>query len=273
MEREMASSAPRTPRIGLTCSTTRGDDGKAPPRFGTPEAYVRCVEEAGGLAVLLPTGDASTADAYLDVVDGLLLIGGVDVEPSLYGAHRHPRLEEVDAARDRFEIALARAAVARGVPTFGICRGIQVLNVAMGGTLHQDLPSEVGSAVDHRPTGPRGDPRAESRPAHAVDVVAGSRLHGILGARRLEVNSIHHQAVARCASGLRVVATSSDGVVEGAEGVDGDGAFLVAVQWHPERMRDDPATKRLFAAFVGAAAKGRPEAGSRHAARAVGPAA
>lgn len=233
------------PVIGLTCSTSTE---KGLPRYHCPEPYVRRVEEAGGLPILLPTTDPARVPGLLALVDGVILIGGDDVDPALYGAKRHPALGSVDRARDRFEIEVARRASAGALPAFGICRGCQVMNVALGGTLIQDIPSEVSSALAHAEL---VDAASAGAPVHSASVVPGTRLHRVLGRRRVAVNSHHHQSVDRPAEGFDVTARTSDGVVEAAE-IPGH-VFFLGVQWHPERMPKTDATRRLFRAFVAAA--------------------
>lgn len=248
----------RTPRIAVACSTlvTAGvaEPGSKTRRHQVPAPYVERVVEAGGLPLLLPVVDPDRAEAYLDLADGLLLIGGDDVDPSLYGAEPHPALGAVDLARDRFELALLRVAMARDLPTLGVCRGVQVMNVALGGTLWQDLPSEFSGALAHA---------GAYDASHDVDVVPGSRLAAILGigssgagGARVAVNSHHHQALRRVAPTLAVTARSPDGVVEASELPSQ--RFFVGVQWHPERLPDAEATRRLFAAFVAEAARDVP---------------
>ena len=239
------------PRIGIPCDTMEAKNAGGVRRMDVPEPYVRRVEEAGGLALLFPVVDPAAAPDYLGLVHGLLLIGGDDVDPALYGEPPHPRLGPVDPHRDAFEISCARAAAERGMPILGICRGVQLLNVAFGGTLHQHVPEAVGTRVAHG---------GRYGLAHEVAVPAGSRLATIVGAATLGVNSHHHQALDRCAARLVVTARSSDGLVEAAE--DPRHPFLVGVQWHPERMPEAPATARLFAEFVkAAAARARGEQG------------
>ncbi len=230
------------PRIGITCSTMDAVEGKGVRRLHVPEPYVRRVEEAGGMAWILPTTDPARAQVYLDLLDGVVLIGGDDVDPSLYGAAPHPELGPVDRARDDFEVALVRAAAAGRLPAFGICRGLQVMNVALGGTLHQHVPANVPGALIH------GGHMDE---AHPVAVVPGSRLDALLEARSVPVNSHHHQAVEHAAPGFLATAHTADGVVEAAELPAHP--FFLGVQWHPERLADADATKRLFRAFVQAA--------------------
>jgi putative glutamine amidotransferase len=234
------------PRIGLTVSTTPAGGERSSPRYSIPVPYVRCVEEAGGLAVLLPTTDPARAAECLDLVDGVVLIGGDDVDPVLYGAAKRTDCGDVDRARDDFEIALVAAADRAGLPSLGICRGIQVMNVALGGTLHQHVPADVPDALEHRVQ--------TYEAAHPVSVERGSRLASILGSSPVVVNSHHHQAVDRCAARLAVTARAPDGVVEAAEAPDHP--FLVAVQWHPERMPSAESTRRLFRALVDAAREG-----------------
>ncbi len=188
---------------------------------------------------MLP-GDETPEVARLD---GLLLAGGVDVDPSLYGEPPHARLGRVERDRDDLELALTREAAARGVPILGVCRGAQVLGVAFGGKLHQDLPSDLGTRVHAA----EGDAAAR----HRVRLAAGSRLRGILETDEVEVNSFHHQAISVVASGLRAVAWSEEGVIEGVESEPG--GFLIGVQWHPEQMSESEPARRLFAAFVKAA--------------------
>ena len=232
------------PLIGITCSTMDEQEGKGVRRFHVPEPYVRRVEEAGGIPLILPVTDPRRAREALALVHGLLLIGGDDVDPALYGAAPHPDLGPIDRSRDDFEAALARAAVDDLVPTLGVCRGVQLMNVAYGGTLHQHIPANVPRALAHA---------GRYDAAHAVRLVPGTRLHAILSTDEISVNSHHHQAIDRPAARLVVAATARDGVVEAAE--DPSHPFLVGVQWHPERMEAADSTRRLFAAFIAAALK------------------
>jgi len=206
--------------------------------------YVGAVREAGGIPVVLPDagGNEASIEGYLESLDGLLLPGGADIPPSEYGEDPHPTVRELDEDRYRFERALSRAWLERtDKPLLGICLGNQWLNVAGGGSLVQDIPSEYG--VDHRE-------------GHSISIEPDSRLAGILGATELEVNSNHHQAVKKVGEGLRVVARCPDGVVEATEVAGGD-RFVVGVQWHPERMiAEDERQAGLLEAFVEAARTG-----------------
>jgi putative glutamine amidotransferase len=208
--------------------------------------YVESVARAGGEPLVLRNSDDPAA--VLAKVDGVLLTGGLDVDPALYGEERHATTD-VATERDRFEIPLSKQALERDVPVFAICRGVQVLNVAAGGTLLQDIPSSVASDLDHSIDVPK------NHRAHAVRVTPASRLAASLGsAVRLdtcEVNSRHHQSVGRVAPEFVVSAVSSDGVVEAIERPAS--AFCVGVQWHPENFWKTGEFAPLFEAFVAAA--------------------
>lgn len=237
------------PLIGITTSVfTNPDNGWEYNRTFVP--IIQAVESVGGLPVLVPTSIAEeTLRAIYERLDGVLLPGGGDIRPSQYQAEAHPLTDNISDVRDRVEINVARWAVSDDLPVLGICRGHQVLNVAMGGTLVQDIPSQLGRSVNHDMTIPRS-----ARP-HRVDVDPGSRLAGILGTTRLDVNSLHHQSVERVAPGMCVTAHAPDGVVEAMEMPEK--TFVLSVQWHPEDLyRHDPAMQRIFKAFVDAAARG-----------------
>ncbi len=227
------------PVIGVTLG-----DGDDPGIHAMREDYLRSVEQSGAVPVVLAPVAPEDVSALLDRLDGILLSGGADVDPALYGQEPHPRLGRVNRRRDEFELALLREALRRDVPILAICRGHQVLNVATGGTLVQDIPSLVEGQVKHDGEGPRW------RRAHRVEVTAPSRLREILGQDAVSVNSIHHQAVDRVGDDLIVSARCpEDGVVEGLERPES--RFVVAVQWHPESFwnRAD-SFQRLFDAHA-----------------------
>jgi len=207
--------------------------------------YVESVARAGGESLLLePTDDPS---ASLDRIDGLLLTGGADVDPAEYGEPPHPSVE-IDAARDAFEIPLTRAALARAMPLLAICRGVQVLNVAAGGTLVQDIPTAITSDLNHSLEVPK------DAVAHSVDILPGSRLAGIVTgtpAQACAVNSRHHQSVGVVARPFVVSAVSPDGVIEAIE--QPDAPFCVGVQWHPENFWRTGEFAPLFASFIDSA--------------------
>ena len=213
------------------------------------DGYLSGLLQSGGVPVVLPaTNDPALIERIVAACDGFLIPGGQDIDPGRYGAARKPHTHRSATARDAMEQVLVRAVVAAGKPLLGICRGMQSINVALGGTLHQDI---------HAHLSPDALPHVQGRPfdlpAHMVDVVEGTRLFDIVGAPRLGVNTIHHQSVAELGEGLIVNAVSSDdGIVEGIE-LSGD-TFVVGVQWHPEHMwRTRPHSKRLFRALVEAA--------------------
>jgi putative glutamine amidotransferase len=232
--------------VGLTIGNSRD-----PEMFSLRDDYVRAVETAGGLPLVLAPGtpeDApAMAAAYLDRVQALVLSGGADVDPKLYGEARHPTVKRVFPERDAFELALCREALRRDMPTLAICRGHQLLNIATGGTLFQDIASQVEAAVVHDPDQERWER------CHDVDLLPGTRLRDILGQERVAVNSFHHQAVKELGKGLVLSARGSDdGVIEGMEMPDRK--FMIGVQWHPESFWDkQPGFQPLFRALVNAA--------------------
>src|SRR2546428_349298 len=204
-------------------------------------ASVRALEHAGLVPLAVPTMlAADRAAAALAGVRGLVLTGGEDVAPDRYGATPHPRLGDVDPVRDAAEVALIEAARVGRLPILAICRGIQILNVALGGTLYQDLDSERPGPVPH----------SDETSQHAARVAAGSLIERTLGMRAATVNSRHHQAIRDLAPGLKAVAWADDGVIEGAEPSDANAPWMVAVQWHPEDLTE----RALFDGFARAVA-------------------
>lgn len=207
--------------------------------------YVASVEASGGRARVLEVSDSPRK--VLAEVQGVLLTGGGDIDPVFYGEDRHPTIEDAEPGRDEFELDLARRAVDADLPVLAICRGAQILNVACGGSLVQDIPSAVTSDLRHTIT------TAKNEIAHDVQITPGSRLESALGAavtpaHTCRVNSRHHQSVARVGRGLNAVATAPDGVVEAIEAPAAD--FCIGVQWHPENFVDGGEFKPLFDAFV-----------------------
>lgn len=232
-----------TATVAIT-STTRLIDGMSRVRLN--EAYVAAASGAGLTPLIVPPLAVTDADAILDSVAGLILSGGEDVDPAEYGA-RNSASETAHALRDRTELALARRARERRIPVLAICRGIQVMNVALGGTLIQDIPSEVEGALSHD----QSERRRER--VHDISATDGSALARALGAATLRVNSSHHQALDRVAQGLTVSARAPDGVIEGVEWT-ADDWWMLGVQWHPEELVDDAESwdRNLFARFAGA---------------------
>jgi putative glutamine amidotransferase len=229
------------PRIGVTMAF----DSQRGERF-TP--YLRSVEAAGGVPVSLAAAPSAEAATLLDGIQALLLTGGSDVDPALYGQAPHPRLGPVLRDRDDFELALVREALDRDLPILGICRGHQVLNVATGGTLFQDIPSDLSGGEEH------DSEKERWHRSHDVRILPGTRLRELLGEDRIAVNSFHHQAVRDLGRGLRVSAVSGEnGVVEGIEAEAS--RFVLGVQWHPESFWNQPdGFGALFQALVHAGA-------------------
>ena len=212
--------------------------------------YVEGVAGAGGVPVVLPPiGDEGAAGAVVHSLDGLLLSGGSDLDPAYYGEKPAPELGPTLLERDAFEMALVGLALRRGIPVFGICRGMQVLNVALGGTLYQDLPSQwEGDVLKHRQAIPKW------QPSHEVEVREDSYIAEVMGRDVVKVNSYHHQGIKDLAEGLIVTGRSMDGVVEAVESRDFSERWLLGVQWHAEAMRGaGPQQESLFEAHVSAA--------------------
>ncbi|HEU5088603.1 MAG TPA: gamma-glutamyl-gamma-aminobutyrate hydrolase family protein [Roseiflexaceae bacterium] len=215
---------------------------------GVAVNYLRGVEAGGGVPLLIHlTEDTQVLEALYSRCDALLMTGGGDVDPAQYGMQTLPQCGAPDPLRDMVELLLARRAIADGMPLFGICRGIQLLNVAMGGTLIQDIPSECPGALDHY-----ASRQAPSRAhlAHPIRIEAGSWLAEHLGASDVTVNTFHHQALRDVAPGLRVVARAPDGMIEAVESITG--GFVAGVQCHPEDLWEqaDPRWTGVFAGFV-----------------------
>jgi len=244
--RSLVSSA-RKPVPACTVAVTASirPDGDT-SRVRLTAAYVTALENAGLVPLIVPplSSDRAAA-AVLDSVSGLVLTGGEDVDPARYGEKRHEKVRSVNAARDATEAALVEEAKARGMPVLAICRGIQILNVALGGTLVQDISSQCNTDISHDEDGPR-----DSR-SHEITIEPGSLIAKAIGTERCTVNSFHHQSVKRVAAGMRVTARSPDGIIEGLESTDEDW-WVMAVQWHPEEMTDsaEPWDRGLFKAFA-----------------------
>lgn len=229
------------PVVVLT-STTKMIDGM--PRVRLNEAYVHAVRDAGLTPLIVPPLSPQDLEPIVAVARGIVLTGGEDVDPTEYGAITAGS-HEPHRDRDKFELALARLAHERNLPTLAICRGIQLVNVALGGTLIQDIPTECPSTIEHD----KWEQRALR--VHDVYVEAGSKLANAVGATKIVVNSSHHQAIAKVADGLAVTARSPDGIIEGAEW-QGDFWWMVGVQWHPEELTADSEEwdRGLFRAFA-----------------------
>ena len=235
-------------RIGITCDFETFEDRRGFPaaRYQLGERYVRAVEQAGATVVMLPFQDVGNVTAAMAGLDGLVISGGdADVPPAFYGQAERPVLGRVSMGRALFDRALWQYTLERDIPTLGVCGGMQMLNVALGGTLFQDLSERPGTQVHEQPQ--------EKRQAHhRLDIADGSLLHKAYGVTALDVNSTHHQIVHHCGEGIWVTATAPDGVVEAIE--VRDKTFAMGIQWHPEAMDSAPHWQ-LYTAFVRAAQK------------------
>ena len=233
--------------IGITSFQQRNKAGNA--MHSAMAAYIEAVAHAGGLPVLIPLGlDETAYQALLERLDGVLFTGGGDVHPDRYGGKDHARLGDVDAERDRVELWLARAVATQDKPFLGICRGFQVINVALGGSLYEDILDQKPGALrhDYYPDIPR------NHLAHSVKIEPTSLLANILGTTSPQVNSLHHQGVRQIAESLTPTAYAPDGILEGYELPTH--RFGLAVQWHPEWLQEHEPMRRLFKAFVDASA-------------------
>ncbi len=237
------------PVIGIVCAE---NDPTPPGESRKNQAgvrYVEAVRSAGGLPLLIPlqypTGEI---DRLTRLFDGILIIGGNDVDPKRYNGVPDPSVSAPDSERDALEIAIVRLAAEQDLPLFGICRGEQVMNIAMGGTLYTDLPSQFPTVLRHQ----QSDDTPVSKLTQRVRIDPASRLYAIVGAETIWTNTFHHQAVQRLGNGFRVAAAATDGVVEAIE--IPERSFFIGVQWHPEGLQDHAEEARLFKAFVAAAA-------------------
>ena len=241
------------PVIGITPDYHAGEaevGGSHEPTLFLRARYVRAIEALGGVPLILPvTALKDIQEALLSKIQGLLMTGsGPDLDPSLYGETQLFQFKKMSLERAESEIALGRLALETDLPVLGICGGVQVMNVALGGSLYQDISSQISGSLDHRQKTPA------TEPAHAVTIVSGTRLRAILQTDRLKVNSSHHQATKAVAPDLTVNATAEDGVIEGLESPRH--RFALGVQWHPEFMfaRDEP-SRKIFLAFLQEAAR------------------
>lgn len=236
------------PVIGIPCQADFREGSKR-PIYGNNRTYVHAVEDAGGLPILIPMlRDLHNLEDLLPRLDGILFSGGIDMQPSLYGEEKNAETDEFDPRLDEFEIAVANWALQEDIPILGVCRGMQLLNVVLGGSLYQDIASQRADALEHRR---RDLPRTAL--THAVKVEAGSMMEQVLGTQDLRINSLHHQAVKDPGKGVYISGRAEDGIAELME-VPGH-RFLLGVQGHPEEIYGQVAPfSRLFTAFVQACA-------------------
>ncbi len=220
-----------------------------PQTYGLNQVYIDAIVRAGGNPLIIVRPDEETLHELLQFVDGIFLAGGHDVDPKEYGEERKAYTYDVDQDRDRVELALAHYAKDKHIPLFGVCRGMQVMNIALGGTLYQDVFMELPGAITHDLHCDSGSGKLLPRNllAHEVVLTKDSHLETIMGMEKLEVNSLHHQGIKRLGTGLSAAGTAPDGLIEAIEATDHP--FFVGVQWHPEELNNDISTK-LFSAFI-----------------------
>lgn len=237
----------RAPLIGISTIDDHDAAGFHAPRFSLNQSYAKAIEAAGGIPILIPQIDEqSSLRRIYDMLDGILMPGGLDIHPKFYGQEPHPALDPTDMGLDFVETTILPWALEDDLPVLGICRGEQVINVVMGGTLIQDIYSQYTTTIDHRESFKR---RIRDFLAHDIAIDPESHLRNLAGEDRIWVNTSHHQAVDKVGSGLRATAWSPDGIVEGIEAPDS--RFLMAVQCHPEEMwRKHAWAKKLFKTFV-----------------------
>ncbi|MET0015603.1 MAG: gamma-glutamyl-gamma-aminobutyrate hydrolase family protein [Sedimenticola sp.] len=236
------------PLIGITAA----NDPKVPGHYILRWDYVHGVEAAGGIPVILAPSGRFRASPVLNRLDGLILSGGHDITPEFYGGQAHHTIRDPSRERDEFEFELVHTALQRDIPMLGICRGIQVLNVVLGGDIIQDIPEAIGNTVPHDEPG-----RPRETLAHSVAISENSLLSRLIGGNELEVNSFHHQAVGSLGKGLLATAQAADGIVEGLELPEHP--FMLGIQWHPETLwRQGAPFFSFFESLVLAAAKRSP---------------
>lgn len=213
--------------------------------------YIRAIEASGGMAILLPyTANPESIDRFIDLCDGFIFAGGADIEPARYGEEKHPLCGETTPYRDQVEFLAFEKIMKTEKPIMGICRGSQLINVALGGTLYQDIPSEIKTDLTHKQEHPH------SEPAHEANVVSGSLLHSLIGKSRIHINSLHHQAIKELGDGLSPMAVADDGIIEA---IARTGKRLVwGFQWHPEKTFDNSEdSKIIFKKFIEECEKNR----------------
>jgi putative glutamine amidotransferase len=233
----------RPPLIGLTGGTAHNKSGSILCQVG--QAYVTAIQKAGGMPLLIPTGEKPSAlHPLIDRLDGILLTGGGDIDPKRFQGLPHPKVYGISPERDALELSLIQEVLTADKPLLAICRGIQVLNVAFGGTLHTHIEGQLNNALKHDwfPDYPRDNL------AHSISLKNGSILHDIFNQETIKVNSLHHQGIDRVDQGLEAIGFAPDGLVEAL--VVKAAGFALGVQWHPECLPDDPGMQSLFQTFI-----------------------
>ncbi|ASN05397.1 gamma-glutamyl-gamma-aminobutyrate hydrolase family protein [Virgibacillus necropolis] len=232
---------PIKPVIGITSSIVNHD---GIPSVNLHEKYIRSVTKAGGIPIVIPTGTEDMPEVWTSICNGIILSSGEDIDPHSYQANPEPRIQKTNEKRDLIEMGLVKNALNQKKPIFAICRGITMQNVALGGTVIQDIETNNPNAIKHF------QQAARPNPTHEIQIGDDSQLFQILKSSTFRVNSMHHQAIDKLAPGLKIVAVAPDGIIEAVEGVDKSSLWL-AIQWHPEEMAsEDPAMQGLFKAFI-----------------------
>ncbi|MRH41451.1 gamma-glutamyl-gamma-aminobutyrate hydrolase family protein [Aquibacillus halophilus] len=230
------------PIIGITSSIVTHNNI---PSYNLHEKHIRAVVRAGGVPIIIPTGTQELTEVWVNACKGIILSSGEDVDPSSYGSNPSPKIQKTNKNRDLTEIGLVQNAQKQNKPVMGLCRGATMLNVALGGTVIQDIVTNNPNAINHNQKADR------SEPTHDVQIDATSRLYQIFRTSNIRVNSMHHQAIGRISSDLRKVAVAPDGSIEAVESIDKTSPLLIGVQWHPEEMASvDPIMQRLFDVFI-----------------------
>jgi putative glutamine amidotransferase len=241
-------SHPHQPLIGITSGLTTNKAGSIICQVG--QDYINAIQNANGIPLVIPVGAvASFPDTLLSDVDGVVFTGGADIDPERFNGKPHPKVYGISPERDEMEFILLARALEANKPILAICRGIQVLNVALGGSLYTHIQDQLETAMKHDwyPGFPR------DKLAHPVNLTKGGKLHAIYEKDRIEVNSLHHQGIANIGKGLQATAFAPDGLIEGLEVEGAD--FALGVQWHPECLPYDPGTQKLFHAFITASGR------------------
>jgi putative glutamine amidotransferase len=248
----VASHRTRRPVVGIPTQTLQslgGVSSEIPPSWVMSQRYILTLTATGAIPWMIPLVDDDTLRGIYEELDAVFLPGGADIDARTYGETPHHKSDTTDRERDRVEVALAKWAVVDGKPVLGVCRGLQLINVAAGGTLYQDLADEMPGSIKHDYFPFAGAHHTRDFLAHEVCVAEGTRLAKFVGSGPVRVNSMHHQGVKELGRGLVVTAEAPDGLIEALEGEDD--SYLVAVQWHPEALTDNDArTRHLFADFI-----------------------
>ncbi|SFA83874.1 putative glutamine amidotransferase [Lentibacillus halodurans] len=233
---------PIKPVIGITSSVVNHNNIKS---VNLHERFISSVIQAGGIPIVIPNGTNDMPEVWTSICDGLILSSGEDIDPNSFQENPDPKLQKINVNRDEIEMALVHHALKQKKPIFAICRGITLLNVALGGTVIQDIETKAPHAIKHYQLAGR------SEATHDIQIEYGSRLYELVNRSEIRVNSMHHQAIDMLASGLKVTAVTPDGMIEAVEAIDESSSLFMGVQWHPEEMAsDDPTMQKLFKAFV-----------------------